>query len=91
MRGHHTEEIADRDPIGYPPSARDLARAYDRWLGEIRADAWDEGHKTRWRRGPDDCHCAAWSSSECACGKYGIGELLSIHDNPYRARKEVTE
>lgn len=48
------------------------------------ADAWDEGHKTLWRRGPDGCQCGAWSSGECACGEYGNGELLSLKSNPYR-------
>lgn len=51
---------------------------------EALAKAWEEGHKTRWRRGWDDCQCSAWSSSECACGRYGTGELLSLGDNPYR-------
>ena len=49
------------------------------------AKAWDEGHRHRWRRDPDDgCMCGAWASIECACGKYGSGELLSLSDNPYR-------
>ena len=51
---------------------------------EVLAQGWDEGHRHRWRRGPDDCFCGAWSSIECACGKYGTGELLSLKDNPYR-------
>ena len=51
------------------------------------AQAWDEGHETWWKRGPDDCQCGAWSSSECGCGLYGSGELLSLADNPYRAAK----
>jgi hypothetical protein len=50
----------------------------------LAAEAWDEGHKTRWRRGMDECICSAWSSSECGCGLYGTGELLSLGDNPYR-------
>ena len=48
------------------------------------AAAWEEGHKTRWRRGPDECQCCAYSAGECACGKYGTGELLSLAANPYR-------
>lgn len=58
---------------------------------EIRAalaEAWDKGHKTRWRRGPDNCRCSAWSSSECGCGEYGNGELLSLQQNPYRTGAE---
>jgi len=46
--------------------------------------AWDEGHRKRQRRGPDDCQCAAWSEGECACGRYGSGPLVSLADNPYR-------
>ena len=62
---------------------------FDRWLAahdaEVKAEAWDEGHRHRWRRDRDDgCTCAAWSSNECACGLYGTGELLSLADNPYR-------
>jgi hypothetical protein len=53
---------------------------------ETAAKAWGEGHTTRWRRDPDDgCTCGAWASIECACGRYGSGELLSLNDNPYRA------
>lgn len=48
------------------------------------ADAWEAGHVTRWRRGPDECQCCAYSAGECACGKYGTGELLSLAQNPYR-------
>ena len=67
----------------------------DRWLAahdaEIRtaaqAEAWDQGHKTRHKRGPSGCRCGAWSSGECGCGLYGSGELLSLADNPYRAAK----
>jgi len=53
-------------------------------VGEVKAEAWDEGHRHAWRRGPDECMCSAWSSNECACGRYGSGELLSLADNPYR-------
>lgn len=55
----------------------------------IAAKAWGEGHRARWRRGPDECRCSAWSSSECACGEYGTGALLSLADNPYRTPKET--
>ena len=54
----------------------------------LLAKAWDEGHKHSWRRGPDGCQCYAYSSSECACGDYGTGELLSLKDNPYREETE---
>jgi hypothetical protein len=61
---------------------------FDRWLAahdaEVASAAWDKGHKTRHRRGPDKCRCSAWSAGECACGRYGTGELLSLKDNPYR-------
>lgn len=50
-----------------------------------RAEAWDEGHRHRQRRGPDECQCAAWSEGECACGRYGTGALVSLADNPYRS------
>lgn len=53
-------------------------------LRETIAQAWDEGHRHLWKRGPDECMCGAWASMECACGKYGTGELLSLNDNPYR-------
>lgn len=55
---------------------------------EAKAEGWDEGHQHRWRRGPDECICAAWSRIECACGKYGTGELLSLADNPYRSEAD---
>lgn len=51
---------------------------------ELLATAWDEGHQTHWKRHWDDgCECYAYSSSECACGLYGTGELLSLKENPY--------
>lgn len=70
---------------GRSPAARDaLLCLFDEWLTGVKAQAWDEGHRHRWRRGSDDCRCDAWSSIECACGLYGTGELLSLGDNPYR-------
>lgn len=51
---------------------------------KLLAQAWDAGHQTRWRRGPDECQCWAYASIECACGRYGTGVLLSLNDNPYR-------
>lgn len=60
------------------------AEDFDRWLAGVKAEAWDEGHRHRQRRGPDDCPCGAWYEGECACGQYGTGDLLSLADNPYR-------
>jgi hypothetical protein len=54
-----------------------------------KAAAWDEGHKTPWKREPDDCRCSAWSSIECACGRYGTGRITT--PNPYRQDSEGTE
>lgn len=64
--------------------AAGLAKAVAPLLAAARAEAWDEGHMTRWRRGPDDCVCSAWSAGECGCGRYGTGPLLSLANNPYR-------
>lgn len=77
--------FADVRPFANPDEA---LRQFDWWLAKVKAAAWDEGHKHWWRRGPDNCHCAAWSSSECGCGEYGTGELLSLKDNPYRKDPE---
>jgi hypothetical protein len=55
-------------------------------LATAKADAWDEGHETPWKRGPDDCECGAWGHNECLCGRYGTVELLSLKENPYRAK-----
>lgn len=58
----------------------------DRWLAahdaKVKAEAWDEGHRTRQRREMDDCNCNAWSEGECACGLYGTGKIIT--PNPYR-------
>lgn len=61
-----------------------LVQELDRWLAQVKAEAWDEGHCHAQRRGPDDCTCEAWSEDECACGQFGNGELGSLADNPYR-------
>lgn len=50
-------------------------------LKDMLADAWDEGHRTYRRRGPDSCVCEAWNESECGCGEYGTN---IITPNPYR-------
>lgn len=69
-----------------------LRAEFYRWLAEhdreVKAEAWAEGHTHSWRRGPDECQCYAHSWSECACGEYGAGELLSLNDNPYREETE---
>ena len=66
----------------------DAEGRFDRWLAEhdlkVSERVWAEGHKTAWKRGPSGCKCYAYSSSECGCGKYGTGVLLSLNDNPYR-------
>ena len=63
--------------------ARHIARAaLEAAAPLIAAKAWDEGHRTPQKREMDDCQCSAWSSSECACGKYGTGKLIT--PNPYR-------
>jgi len=60
-------------------------------LRKALAQAWDEGHETWWKRGPDDCECGAWSSGECGCGRYGSGELLSLAENPYRRAPDAVK
>lgn len=45
------------------------------------ASAWDEGHRTYRKLGPDGCMCGAWSDSECGCGLYGSNVITP---NPYR-------
>lgn len=92
-----TEEVrASWVEFGKGPFTRqqiiDSRAEFDRWKDEFAREvaekAWDEGHKTRWRRDPDDgCTCGAWAEIECGCGNYGTGELLSLNDNPYREGK----
>jgi hypothetical protein len=65
-----------------------LADEVDR-LTEENANAWAEGHKHPWRRDASDCHCGAWSSIECGCGRYGTGALLSLADNPYQPPQDA--
>jgi hypothetical protein len=47
-----------------------------------RCAAWAEGHLApqRWANG---CACGAEDRFDCACGKWGPSELLSLDDNPY--------
>jgi len=91
---------AERDGLGDTQSrgkweaeqqATDLRHSLSFVRRELRAtqteveNAWTEGHKHPWRRDTSDCHCGAWSSIECGCGRYGNGALLSLADNPYKA------
>ncbi len=62
---------------------------FDTWLNSVRAAAWEKGHLHRQRRGPDDCHCYAYYPGECACGRFGTGELISLKDNPYKQGEEL--
>jgi len=57
---------------------------FDRWLAQVKADAWDEGHLHYQKRGPDNCMCCAYSEYECACGEFGTGAVVSLSENPYR-------
>lgn len=59
----------------------DLSTPGAETIREMLADAWDEGHRTRRRLGPDGCECSAWSENECGCGLYGSN---IITPNPYR-------
>jgi hypothetical protein len=70
--------------LAFVASAGEHVEEFDRWLADVLSAAWDKGHKTRHRRGPDKCRCSARSAGECGCGRYGTGELLSLKDNPYR-------
>lgn len=89
------------DPTGWTPTdemvewayasaaftnaGEDPRAVFRRWLRGRLADAWDEGHQRRRRRGPDCCLCEAWDEGECGCGEYGTGQLVSLGDNPYRS------
>ena len=72
-------------------SAGEHAEEWDRFIAAhdrvVAAQAWDEGHKTPHRRGPDNCMCGAWSRIECGCGLYGTGPLESLTENPYRTEE----
>jgi len=61
---------------------------FDRWLAGVKAEAWDEGHLHYQKLGPDKCVCWAWSESECACGEFGTGAVVSLSENPYRQAVE---
>lgn len=65
-----------------PNAAASAELAWEIFEGLLH-DAWAKGHLTRWRRGPDTCTCHAYNSSECGCGEYGNGVLLSLDENPY--------
>jgi hypothetical protein len=60
--------------------AKALRKLIDAEVSTAKAAAWVEGHLTRQRLGPDECHCSAWSENECACGKYG-SNVITV--NPY--------
>lgn len=74
------DEFMEHDP--------ERVKQFEAWLAEhdrkVSERVWVEGYKTAWKRGPSECKCYAYSSSECGCGKYGTGVLLSLNDNPYR-------
>lgn len=59
------------DDYEIPSPARNAE--FDRWLAQVKAEAWDEGAESR------QCHCAAWSEGECGCGNW------PSERNPYRA------
>lgn len=59
---------------------------FDRWLEQVKAEAWDEGHRTPQEREPDDCQCGAWYDGECGCGLFGTGEIIT--PNPYRQKEQ---
>lgn len=95
----------DRYPVGHdinpelclecPDLARALIESDVVQVVEVTAElGWKEGHLHRQRRDWDDgCRCAAWDESECGCGRYGSGKLLSLADNPYdgHTRKAKTD
>lgn len=74
---HHCYACCDCPLPGRGPLAYD-APTYTR---EDMARAWQEGHMTYRRLGPDDCKCEAWNESECGCGEYGSNVITP---NPYR-------
>ena len=79
-----TERVRDDYATRMAPHL-DHARAieFDRWLTEVRAEAWDEGHQTPQTREPDGCRCGALAGYECACGRWGRwGKIITT--NPYR-------
>ena len=40
-----------RDPIGAPQRSAEAGRAFDRWLDNVRAEAWEEGWRTGYADG----------------------------------------
>jgi len=84
-----TEVIRDavtfpRERLGEPRPIK--AAAFDRWLEQVKAEAWDEGHRTPQVREAHDCQCGAWYEGECACGRFGTGKLIT--PNPYRQEQD---
>ena len=69
-----------RERLGEPRPIN--PEAFDRWLAEVKAEAWDEGHQTPRVRNPSGCDCGAWAGYECACGRWGNGKIIT--PNPHR-------
>jgi len=44
-----TEEVSQQWGWNYP-DYDNTQEQFDRWLAEVKAQAWEEGHKTRWKR-----------------------------------------
>ena len=75
------DDTCDHISNEFEPDARAVLEAV---ADDLRAEAWDAGHRHPQKLGPDGCECAAHYAGECACGEYGNGELLSLAANPYR-------
>ena len=53
-RGYATDPESEyRDPIGYPAYEKELGRAFNRWLAEVRATALEEAADEFAARLPD--------------------------------------
>ncbi|MDN5971838.1 hypothetical protein [Bifidobacterium crudilactis] len=46
-------------PVGYPRTATDAVEAAKRWIAEIRAEAWGEGHVRGWMDGVENAEPAS--------------------------------
>ena len=78
-----TERSIVREGLANRATARKMV---NRWLEQVKAEAWDEGHRTPQIREPHDCRCGAWYEGECACGLFGTGEIIT--PNPYREKEQ---